>query len=296
MGRKRPWLCKNNHALLRSPTGKRICLLCSRYVRRHKGKPFVKCLNGHGKPVGINSCHTCDDWRQTPWHKELDIHGRAVCPKGHEVTHDTLLYTTGHRRRCHQCVLEWSAAGVAGHAANNYAGLKKHGTNGLCAAGKHPWGDDTWFTRVVKGVERQQCKQCRRDYFNNRNWQIKIAAEMEKPLEPHHIDWVVVQRLITEGSYELSKLRRGQSYGPTAGERWVAYCTWKTHHDGREPSNDYDTTVAVPERAVANWGAKGRRLGFVTEVDFYQLLGSIGDKAYLDGTLLYGGPAPNASD
>lgn len=287
-GRKRPWLCKNNHPLGRSKSGTIVCYHCSRFAQLVKTKGVVmgRCFLDHARPVGAKTCPVCDDWRSTPWHRTLDETGTAVCFHGHAVEpfNGSLTYTPGNRRLCTACLKEWSAAVHQDRKAVNYEGFKKHGRNGLCNAQKHPWTADMVDKRPGRdGRVRIGCVQCRRDYINKRNWQKKIEIEMTTPLADDHIDWVVAYKLVNEGSEGLVYHRRGVTYGPTVAEKWIAYCTWKTINR-REPHD----SGFVPEQHLVRWRDDGLARGFA-HLDIWNLIGSLGDKAYTEGRLIYEG-------
>lgn len=286
--RKRRWMCKNNHPLGRSKNGTIVCYHCSRFAQlvRTQGLEMGACHLGHARPVGAKTCPVCDDWRRTPWHRQLDETGRAVCPKGHplEPFNGSLTYTARNRRICTACSKTWSASIHQARRATNYEGFDKHGRNGLCAGQKHPWSDDIAEEKVDhRGRLRVNCILCRRERVNARNWATKIAVEKRTPLADDHLDWVLVHKLVTQGSEGLVYHRRGVTLGPTVAEKWVAYCTWKTINKREPLDNGF-----VPEQHFIRWRDEGKAKGFAF-LDLWGLTSAIGTPAYAKGRLIYEG-------
>jgi hypothetical protein len=84
--------------------GEKICSRCPGYTA--DTELFV-CKYGHTYIRG-KGCRVCEAWRTAPWLKQLDQTGETVCSRGHEHTHETLLYSRtangGAERKCPQCV------------------------------------------------------------------------------------------------------------------------------------------------------------------------------------------------
>lgn len=115
-----PWVCESGHPrywVYRADGARRkVCHICAKIAK--SASPRM-CIRGHTFPVEERQCRLCLIYRQNPWLKELDEKGIATCPRGHEMTHDTLNYSTHRKRCCSTCFTEARQRGVAACAAHH---------------------------------------------------------------------------------------------------------------------------------------------------------------------------------
>lgn len=104
------WLCEGGHPFYLID-GAKVCFLCEEVAR--VGAKAAPCrAMGHVVPVTHKMCRVCEQYQKIPWRKALDLNGAGTCAKGHEVTHDSLIYSVrtgkGYERKCPHCVSEGS--------------------------------------------------------------------------------------------------------------------------------------------------------------------------------------------
>lgn len=287
--RKVRWLCRHGHPLM--AVGNRItCLHCTgEIIPAHRsGKPIAYCPNGHAYVVGTR-CDLCRSWGHTEWLRKLDEVGEATCPKGHHITPQTVYRAPNQptRRKCRDCHLK-ALETVQAFRKETGKGMPEvaHGKNGLCAAGKHDWSTHGHTTlRAASGRIERICRACYNEARSARRLRREVEAEQAREVDAHHVDWVVVLRILESGSLgdpKLYHMRRGQSTGPTAGEKWVAYCTWRTL-TGREPNE----SGMLSETFYAIWRDVGLEKGFKFTT-LWDLLTTMPDEEYLKGSVLLG--------
>lgn len=278
--KKVPWLCQHGHPLIQRGKS-RVCLYCAGDILPavRAGKPISYCSNGHARVLG-RRCLLCESWRRQPMLRDLDINGVGYCPKGHEVTPETV-YRPPSRPRRRECPVCWEQrlTNLQERARLSPPKQIKQGLNGTCTKG-HPWVDGSWGTVTRRNGQKQLvCYTCRRVIVNRSNWRKAIDAEANSEVPAEHVDWVVVKTLIEYNMAGVMDLRRGLTEGPTAGEQWVAYCTWRAH-SGREPYENY-----VTEARFIQWRDEGLRRGW-RPLTFIELMASLADDAYGDGKIL----------
>ncbi len=84
-------------------SGNWICYICNDLNRNPAEKTM--CPHGHRRLVG-QDCKVCRSYQGTPWLKELDTNGEALCPRGHRVSHadKSVMYTKYRaKRRARKC-------------------------------------------------------------------------------------------------------------------------------------------------------------------------------------------------
>lgn len=228
---KRFWLCRHNHPMWRKPgSGHWICHTCNELNLNHSGVEMDYCLYGHKRVKGTN-CKTCKIYINTPWMRQLDLTGESECRNGHPVSHydDSILYVKSKKakhRRCRKCTR---------HAVDKARSLAPDLTvRPKCRSGEHDRTPENTLHMPGRG---RQCKPCweraRAEMLNRR----ALQKEAKSTLRPSYVDWVVVERLLQKG--QMDYFRRGRHVGPTDGERWVAYCTFRARHGGRHPEDMY---------------------------------------------------------
>jgi hypothetical protein len=218
---KRPfWICKNNHPKWRKDVAGSnwICPTCNRlYSARVE---LDQCVNGHLRKKGAR-CNTCAAYHFSPWLAELDRLGETTCPAGHKVSHhdDSIMFFGTKKlrgRRCRICQVD--SAAKARSAQPDWK------NEPFCKNGLHEKNAEN-FRPLGKGGEAQcvPCWKLTRPAIEERE---AYRRQKKRGLRVGFVDWVVVERLLKDGSGDMyRKLRRGTAFGPTWGERWVAYCT-----------------------------------------------------------------------
>ncbi len=275
---QKPWLCRHNHPMWRSPkTGSWVCNKCNELNLRHAGQEKTVCSNGHRR-LGNTQCRVCKSYRQAPWLKELDKNGSGLCPQGHPVSHhdDSIMYTFGARpaRRCRVCQDSSNAKG------RSLAPLNR--LTDTCTKGLHPW-----IPENIKTNSRgeRQCRQCWLDASRNSRNRIALKRERKTKLRPEHVDWVVVERMLSRGTFPY--IRRGKSVGPTDGERWVAYCTFVANAGGRHPEDLYGEPgyEAMQLYQFSAWRDIGTKYGW-KELTLGEVRAMVHTFQYLRGRIL----------
>lgn len=257
MAKKLPWMCKHNHPMSKGVDGRYSCRRCISLLGR--GKPTQICRKGHLKAKD-KACLVCAAYRKTPWLKTLDQEGSAQCDQGHHITHDTLGYSRTGQRYCAECRAEQNVKARAAYK-------EKLNDASTCRKGLHP---------KTEPFTREGCPACARD----RVWRAYYKLEhTEETPTPDYVDWVVVERLLSQGSMQLYDMKRGDLWGPTDGEKWVAYCTYVEIYG--EPV----ATALSTEYAMLLWKKRGELLGFQRR-NLFDILGSVGDPEYRNGVSL----------
>ncbi len=77
-------------------------------------------------------------------------------------------------------------------------------------------------TKYING--HGPCRPCWEVSNQAHRDRVAVKSEKKRGLKKHHVDWVVVERMLQRGTMEY--IKRGRHQGPTDGERWVAYCTF----------------------------------------------------------------------
>ncbi len=176
------WICPGGHPYYLID-GVKTCWVCDRIAEVGAKERGCK-ADLHQTPLGTSHCVTCEKWRKRAWSEELDTVGKAVCPDGHEITHETLKYMLGAdgipQRRCAECAITGRKRATASYVASREEHHAKNGTL----------------------MRRQQEK-------------------VRLPLD--YFDWVVSLRLIEGKVDEVYDMMRGKHKGATAMEKWVAY-------------------------------------------------------------------------
>jgi hypothetical protein len=255
--RKR-WLCKNNHPLVgRNRNGEPYCMVCAKMNRFVGNVGSKTCPAGHTRLATTTRCSTCDQYRNTPWLKELDETGHALCPNGHSVSHYTpgsLKYYLNGRRLCAACM-------TASLELRRGERIEPDART-VCRNGIHPWPESEG-KRSKDGKRR--CLGCNRDTRIRRYWARKAALQSKRELAPDWVDWAVVHRALQgvpdDRLYDIS---RGQTRGMTPGEKWVAYCTYEKQYGkpgkGNSPATREDKFLRWYEETI-DYGFKPITLG-----------------------------------
>lgn len=246
---KRFWLCRHGHPMWRKPvSGHWICHTCNE-MNLHRGTETSSCLHGHKRIVGTD-CRVCKTYSSTPWLRDLDATGEGTCPNGHPVSHydDSIYYIKSKKfkaRRCRKCTRD---AIVKAESLSPDFTAKT-----ICRNGLHPRTPEN--TKYIAG--HRQCRPCWEERHAEHLARKELALEAKSGLRPSYVDWVVVERLLAKG--QMDYLRRGKHVGPTDGERWVAYCTFRERNGGRHPETMYGE---VGHDAMKLWKLSSwRRLG-----------------------------------
>lgn len=244
--------CPKNHPYRVLPDKKAVCLWCAPLVYMDK----TTCSVGHGaaRVKGRLRCYLCQSYRTTPWLKELDENGMAVCTKGHTVTTDTVVWRVRHRV-CPQCEVSRKKSVARANA------LRK--SDARCRSGRHRRTDAN--TRV-HNKRRRTCTDCERESKARKN-----------PPSFDFADWVVVHRLVSGQLDEVYAMQRGNLKGPTPREEWIAHCTGIDVR-GLKGDTILDVTWALTQMRVRSlgWPQHGEKYGF-ERMDLYELIGSLAD-------------------
>ena len=275
---KRFWICRHGHPMWRKPvSGHWICYTCNDMNLRAYRTGF--CVHGHKRVIG-KDCSTCKAYTLTPWLKELDEKGEAVCPNGHEVSHynDSVSYRKTNRfrsRHCRQCQFE----SILRMRANPHDFVG----DPMCRSKLHVRTEEN--TLVIRGV--RQCKPCWEARNAESVMRQQVKKQRQRTLKASYVDWVVVERLLAKGG-QLDYIRRGRTLGPTDGERWVAYCTFRANHGGKHPEELYGEPGldAIRLWKMSAW----RRLGTKhrwREFTLYDLMSIIHTEEYVTGGFLH---------
>lgn len=196
------WICEGGHPYYLID-GVKTCWVCEQIAEL--GQKESGCKKGlHTNAIGNKNCVTCEKHRKRPWQKELDEKGVALCPEGHEVTHDNLKYSLSScgapQRKCRTC-----SDTAASHANSAYVLSRNEG-------------------RAAKGLPPYEPRQ-------------------KKRLPPEYFDWVVALRLIEGKVDEVYDMRRGEHVGATAMEKWVAYHTTNDSYPFARKSGDREQVL-----------------------------------------------------
>jgi hypothetical protein len=268
---KKFWLCRHNHPMAPSPrTGNWICYTCNELNLNHVGEEKGYCHKGHKRLIN-RECRVCRTYQRCKWLEQLDTDGTATCPKGHALSHHdkSLIYIKGKRpsRRCRIC------HEVANRKARQMAPGKS--LDPMCKKGLHPRTPEN--TKINSRGERQ-CRPCwlqaTKDSYESKLYRL----EQKAGLEPQHVDWVVVERMLARGTMQY--MRRGAHHGPTDGERWVAYCTF-VKNAGSHPEELYGEPgyEAMHLYQLSKWRGLGEQYGW-KEVTLQDILAGIPDPWY----------------
>lgn len=163
--------------------GKKVCSVCDE-IKEHGLRKRPCRLGGHAMPANREECLTCKKYRLMEWHRELDKTGKAICKNGHEVTHETMRYSL-----IRPGVLQRACGGCVNMSANMAASVNKKK-----AAHRH-----------AAGLTRRR------------------PPKKTDALDHTYVDWVVVYRLAMGKVDEVYDMKRGDTVGATAMEKWVAY-------------------------------------------------------------------------
>lgn len=212
------WICEGGHPYYLID-GTKVCWACEQ-IKKYGPKEGGCKKRLHTTHEGAKNCITCEKHRKRPWQKDLDEHGTAVCPEGHEVTHETLKYSISAcgapQRACPIC-----SSKAAAHANSQYL---------LSRARK----------REGKGLP-------------------PLPPRKKVRLPVDYFDWVVALRLIEGKIDEVYDMRRGTHVGPTAMEKWVAYhsTTDDYNYTRTAPDREYTIRWQWPEAGAAKgWKPK----------------------------------------
>lgn len=149
-GPKPQWICDKGHPKYRvkRPGGQTplVCHICAKVAK--SASPRM-CIRGHEFPVEERQCRLCLIYKQNPWLKELDENGKANCPRGHEMTHDTLNYDTPKRRCCSTCYLTSRQRAIQAMAKQNTG--KSNANKGKTYGVKKTFADWVVVLRLIEG-------------------------------------------------------------------------------------------------------------------------------------------------
>lgn len=146
-------------------------------------RKIPRCPQNHTVPAGIKYCPTCERYRNSRWQKALDLTGQSTCVYGHTMTHDACYY--GMR------LGKWPERKCSICVKERMMGANKI------------YQEQRAKTREEKGLKKRPPKR--------------------KSLPPTFCDWVVALRLVEGKVDEVYDMRRDDTVGPTAMEKWVAY-------------------------------------------------------------------------
>lgn len=180
----RSWICSGGHPLYLID-GVKYCPTCELIAER--GAKPKRCKRNHIAIAGISNCATCGMYRKAAWLQELDEHGKASCPQGHEMTHAKLRYAVRQGKHAER---KCSACSSTNSKKANTVMVKVRADQ-----------------RAAKGLPPLP----------------PVAHRRGVRLKPDYIDWVVAFRLIEGKVDEVYDMKRGAHVGPTAMEKWVAY-------------------------------------------------------------------------
>lgn len=180
------WICEGGHPYFMID-GEKVCPICVKIAVEGVRVSQRPCAGNHTRPMSHGNCRLCERYNKTPWQKELDLTGKATCPKGHSLTHEDLKYT--HRqgktpeRQCGQCR----------------------------------------YDRIVTASKAYIKKREEIAAAEGREVRRKNAPKKRLPAESY--DWVVALRLIEGKVDEVYDMVRDEHKGATLMEQWIAYCS-----------------------------------------------------------------------
>ena len=287
--KKRPaWLCKNNHPMWRKdvPGSNWFCYTCNKLFAAKA--ELNNCVNGHLRLAGTR-CSTCSAYSESPWLRELDQKGEMECPAGHPVSHydRSIMYFGTKRlrgRRCRRCQVE--SAAKARSAQPDWV------NEPMCKNGLHPKTPENFRPLSANPKASPQCIPCWKATRERVMEKEAFARQKKTGLRIGHVDWVVAERLLAEGSSDMyHQLRRGTKYGPTWGEKWVAYCTFAEQYG--EPEDMIRTNVHKDRsfqtlEGLVEWRKYGVRRKW-KRITISDILQNLTSENYENGTFLVNG-------
>lgn len=276
------WLCRNGHPMYRSAGQNNWrCDRCTvigtkaRYGTARKRH----CKYGHLTEVGV-SCKTCNYYMGVPWLKALDETGTGECPRGHPVSHydESIIYVGTKpgqqvKRHCRACwernctmVKEWS---------DRWRDRQQRELAGRCNKGHLKSGENLYMYRG-----QPRCKKCMNDNRMLSKMRAAVKREKNSPLPDTHIDWVVVERILSRGA--MDHIRRGTHQGSTPGERWVAYCTWQALHKCEPEDLGFQNMMQYHMMEWRDYGLAKKW----PRITLLEVIGKIHSEDYMRGRLL----------